>query len=207
MKQRINELMELMGGQDRNSARALPFASYGDYDNSCAVERSNHRWLEERLSGAAGVTFETWSYGGRSIEVDVEALDDKAAAVVLEYLEAVERYPSIDDELLGEVEREMYLEAMGLSLVDEVPYLAGADLDERETAYLVHEAVETAEDLNCMGEDAMRVEAGGSVYINWDLLRRHLDDAAPFGWFKNAEDSRDLITAHGNMAAAMATEY
>ncbi len=187
MKQRINELLELLGEQDRNRGRvnALPFASYGDYDNSCAVERANHRWLSERLMGATGVTFETWSYGGRSVEVDVEALDDKAATVVLGYLEAVADYPAIDDELVSEVEDELISEYLGDCFDCELSWLREYSFTPDQKAFLADLVVSlTRGDYS----DFAYIECGGSVAVDWDKVEKILLQYPPFIRLKQYHD-------------------
>lgn len=73
------------------------YCSYGDYDNSCAVERANVRYLGEKNL----IEYEeTGGYGG----VQAWLLDTPENR---ELLESLDGYPAFDDELVSEVEREI----------------------------------------------------------------------------------------------------
>lgn len=71
---------------------------YGDYDNSCAVERANVRYLEQ--NHAADLHIETGCYGYRAAWLpDTE--ENR------ELLDSLDNYPAFDDELVSEIESEI----------------------------------------------------------------------------------------------------
>lgn len=77
--------------------------SFGDYDNSCAVERSNVRVFKKEFEGNKYIRYHTGSYGWEAIWIDI-LCDDES---IIETLEQLANYPCMDDEDVSRMEMEM----------------------------------------------------------------------------------------------------
>lgn len=174
---RLKELLENASRDDRNlwgndshtNFPFIPFACFGQYDSSCAVERSNFIHLANRLYGENGVYF----YNGyhpdspfdyidvNAIYIDVEVLSRDARWVIEDYLIVIQDYPSMDDNLLYNVEEFLTREAFNYDIEWEFE----EELSKREIDELWEKVV------GGMGHSSY-VESGGSVYIDWDMIKR-----------------------------------
>ena len=162
--------------------------SYGDYDNSCAVERANVRVLKEKHPGFESYSFSDWENGRRYENrewVDIlpeseivelyggygstqiwirEDIDEKNG-----YTAALENYPCLDDEAVSEIETEIeeeYIKDLWPDLVRCYPDDFREALDLCGIDSLDQEIYEKAKDET---NTYFKVEAGGTGYV--DLAR------------------------------------
>jgi hypothetical protein len=90
------------------------YIRFGDYDTSCAVERSNHRLFLEKFGRLKGISNVPGDYGGDTVHIRwCEFVKNKKEDIqeVLEVLQGLDDYPCIDDEDVSFMEQEMYGEA------------------------------------------------------------------------------------------------
>lgn len=93
-----------------NGMIAIPFCNYGDYDSSCAVERSNYLEVKRMFRNVNGI--KTW-YGhyGQALVVELERLSVKSLEKLLELVQNLEKYPAVDDEAVAEYEYKAIMRA------------------------------------------------------------------------------------------------
>lgn len=111
-------------GADKPDAECVlihRYLSFGDYDNSCAVERANVRVFRvdimERDDTPAGVFFDvSGAYGSEAIAIRADyqtrlASHPDILADVQSVLSGLEDYPAISDEAVSETELDLETEA------------------------------------------------------------------------------------------------
>lgn len=135
------------------------YISFGDYDNSCAVERANVRYLEQNNLIAYK---ETGSYYWEKAWL----LDNEENR---EILNALENYPCFDDELVSEIEMEIEEEYIkdndDIFRATKEPLKSVLDdLDFRTIDTEIYYKVK--EELNM----EFIVESGGNGYIDLDKM-------------------------------------
>ena len=161
------------------------FLSFGDYDQSCAIERANVRVLREKHPDFESYSFSDWDrgrqyenqewvdilpeseivelYGGYgSIQVWIRADIDKENG----YTAALEHYPALDDEAVTEVEMEIeeeYIEDLWPDLVCCFPEDFREALELCGIDELDRELYEKAKDET---NTYFEIEAGGIGYID-----------------------------------------
>ena len=166
--------------------------SYGDYDNSCAIERANVRVLEEKHSGFESYSFSDWDQGKQLVHTghSCEWEDILPESEVVElygsygsiqiwiredinkengYTAALKQYPCLDDEAVSEIEMEIeeeYIKDLWPDLVRCYPDDFREALDLCGIDSLDQEIYEKAKDET---NTYFKVEAGGNGYI--DLAR------------------------------------
>lgn len=134
----------------------LPFTSYGDYDDSCMVERANVVWFMKHYGNRAGIHLYNGDYGFACVIVDVEHVSRKTIDNIADYLDDLQHYPCIDDELLSRME----YKAIRATFNDD--YRFNMPIGYKTIAW---ELVR-----NHIGDLAI-IESGGNIYIDWDRLR------------------------------------
>ena len=161
------------------------YLSYGDYDNSCAVERANVRVLEEAHPGFESYSFSDWENGRQYIncaygdilpETEVVELCGSYGSIQIwiredideanGYMAALENYPCLDDEAVSEVETEIeeeYIKDLWPDLVRCFPDDFREALDLCGIDSLDQEIYEKAKDET---NTYFKVEAGGNGYID-----------------------------------------
>jgi hypothetical protein len=139
------------------------FIQYGDYDDSCAVERANVRYLQEqgRIEHK-----DTGGYGS----VKAWLLDTEENR---ELLGGLFDYPCFNDELLSEVEREMEDEYIK-DCASDLHKLLPEDMQEAMQELYIFDEI----DRDCYekAKDASNtyfvVESGGNGYIDFDRIAK-----------------------------------
>lgn len=146
--------------QRQDNLISCDYIQYGDYDNSCAVERANVRYLENKNlveyteRGSYGY-IKAWLLGTPENE---------------ELLNSLEDYPCFDDELVSEIEREIedqYLDDCRqdlhklLSYNDILQDVLFIDFD--------RECYEKAKELS---NEYFIVEAGGNGWIDFERIAK-----------------------------------
>lgn len=83
-KKEFTDLVNEIVGQDRNywvntrsNAIAIPFTCFGDYDNSCAVERANSIAILREFKHTPSVYARVGGWGSSAVLVDVEKASEK----------------------------------------------------------------------------------------------------------------------------------
>jgi hypothetical protein len=84
-----------------------PSLSYGDYDHSTAVERSNHDVFLEKFDEVLGVYTVSGGYGSNAVAIKLTTVNEE----MLETLGALQDYPVISEEAWSAREQEMFEEA------------------------------------------------------------------------------------------------
>ncbi len=151
------------------------YMQYGDYDNSCMVERSNYKLFLEQFGDESGIFTISGAYGSAGIAISLKWLldpenEDKAQEII-ECLNALSDYPCIDDEDMSNMEYDAFLDALDdygvrdfISACSEKFNLDISDYDLEKTKNLIRELDSTL-DYPCY-----TIECGGSCYIDTDRL-------------------------------------
>ena len=137
-----------------NKYLLIPYCAYGDYDNSCAVERANYDVFLERFEGNPAVFHLVGRYGYCAAMVRMGMASDETLEEIVGIVEGLMEYPAIDDEAVSAKEYEMLIEAWEF-YEDDVPE------EYRDSALKL---------LKEEGANYGYVEAGGSVWIETDRL-------------------------------------
>lgn len=145
-----------------------PMLSYGDYDNSCAVERSNYRVFYEQFKDSEFCNFVSGDYGHSSVAISLDCNDFE----ILEILAVLADYPSINDDdvllLTMEMEYEYIENFIKWDLADILKskyenYFYHEILDKDKFISLWHE-------LKDSNNAYFEVESGGNGYIDKEKL-------------------------------------
>ena len=146
---------------------------YGDYDSSCAAERSNYRVFLEKFGKVDGV-HELHDYmGSTSIAIRVDVAEGNEE--IKDILDGLEQYPVIDVDDQSNMEQEMFIEAwkdwVRSDACRAVVKLLDGFFDDPETT--VDDTDETAlwemfTDASSDVGEYFEVQAGGSVWIRLD---------------------------------------
>jgi hypothetical protein len=151
----------------------VPFCSFGDFDNSCAVERSNHRVFLEIFGKLPGVYAVTGGYGSNGIVIDIELNKDNQE--IIDIIAALANYPAINDDDVSNLEMEMEKEAFDDTYKSElseaievkIKELTGnEDFELSDNVDLWKVYCELSEKTNSY----CQIECGGNVYIDIDRL-------------------------------------
>ena len=146
-----------------------PLLSFGDYDNSCAVERANVRVFISEFSEFNGSLFHrvTGGYNSESIYIDITCTNME----IIETLNSLFEYPAINDEAVSEIKMEIEMESWDnyykrdfLEAIQKK--FDGWDIecsDDNKLLELYHELKE-------LTNTYFEVEAGGNGYIKIESL-------------------------------------
>lgn len=168
--------------------------AFGDYDNSCAVERANVKVLKEKYSETFEVAWcsrvTIWNNKG-----EYEYTPDASTMLVcVEYghggcvawlrdteenqdiIAGLNEYPAIDDEAISEVENELEMEALTNWILHDLRKEIGKQYD--ESAIDFWDGLEESE-VNALyyalkesANEYGHVESGGSFWIDVDKLAK-----------------------------------
>jgi len=161
--------------QDRDLFLIPSFLQYGDYDNSCMVERSNQKLFLEDYEKESGVFTITGGYGSSGIAISIKWLlnpdNEEIAKNIMDLLNGLNDYPCIDDGDMSNMEYESFLEALDNYEIRDFIEAAGAkfnleinDYDQDKTRDLI---LEIDRNLNY---PSYMIESGGTCYIDTDRL-------------------------------------
>lgn len=151
------------------------YMSYGDYDNSCMVERSNYKIFLEEYEEINGVFTISGGYGSSGIAISLRFLldpdnEDKSNEII-ELLNNLNDYPCIDDEDMSNMEYDAFIESLDSWAIKEAndklseKYLFEVyDFNEDKLKEVL---LESDRNLNY---PAYEIESGGSCYIDTKRL-------------------------------------
>jgi hypothetical protein len=154
-----------------------PLLSFGDYDNSCAVERSNVRTFEQQFSSSKGIDWVkiTGAYGWECIAIKLLSTNEE----IIECLADLSDYPAMDDEDVSSMEMEIENEAwdnwIERDFKDKVVKHYDAWDSDADSNTLRELFSQLKEKTNTYGQ----VESGGNYYIDLDRLIAGLPEIAP----------------------------
>ena len=148
------------------------YMQYGDYDNSCMVERSNYKIFMEDYKEEPGVFTMAGGYGSTGIAISVKWLldpvNEEKADGIMELLNGLNDYPCIDDEDMSNMEYEAFYEALkdyGISdtctALSKKYGITVHDYDSKKIEDLIL-------DIDRSGNPVFMIESGGSCYIDID---------------------------------------
>lgn len=146
-----------------------PYLSFGDYDNSCVVERANVRVFLEEFFEFNGSLFHhvKGDYNSESIYIDITCTNTE----IIDTLNNLFDYPAINDEVVNEIEMEIEMEYWesiykGEFLEAIQKKFDGWNIDCSDDNKLLELYHELKESTNTYFE----VEAGGNGYIRIESL-------------------------------------
>ena len=148
---------------------------FGDYDNSCMVERSNYKLFMEDYKEEKGIFTIYGGYGSSGIAISIRYLLDPAnedkADEIIELLNGLNSYPVIDDEDMSNMEYESFLESLDSyairdcsSLLANQFLLEVYDFNEDKLKEIL---LESDRNLNY---PSYQIESGGNCYIDTTRL-------------------------------------
>jgi hypothetical protein len=154
------------------------YMQYGDYDNSCMVERSNYRLFMEEYKEETGIYDMSGGYGSTGIAISLnwmlDPVNEEKAQSIIETLNSLNDYPCIDDEDMSNMEYEAFLEALDSFEVRDcnkllaTQYLVDVhDYDEDKLKDILIES-------DRHGNPSWMIESGGNCYIDTKDLISHV---------------------------------
>lgn len=146
------------------------YLQYGDYDNSCMVERSNYKLFMESYKEESGIFDISGGYGSSGIAISIQYLlspdNEEKAQSIIDLLNGLNDYPCIDDEDMSNMEYDAFYEALndyGISdTCDELAKKYGITVykyDEEKLKELILE-------IDRQGNPVFMIESGGLCYID-----------------------------------------
>lgn len=161
------------------------YLSFGDYDNSCAVERSNVRVFEEMYADCKGKDWIkiTGHYGWECIAVRLSSENTE----IIETLKYLENYPCLDDQDVSLMEMEMENESWDNWIKDDlIKELKKLDPNNEniynEDITDENKLMEYYNELKKRANEYFIVESGGNGYIDVEKLANYAncDELANF---------------------------
>lgn len=145
-----------------------PMLSYGDYDNSCAVERSNYRvFLEEHKDSEFIKEVSGW-YGSSAIAVNLNCTDSEINDKLMSLLD----YPCLNDDDVSMLESDIEFEYIDNFIQWDLSRL----LKEKYEDYFDHEILDKDKfialwhELKEKNNIEFEVQSGGVGYMNTERL-------------------------------------
>ena len=144
--------------QEKDGLISCDYIQFGDYDNSCAVERANVRYLEKK-----GLITELKRFACGGVQAWIDDTEENR-----ELLNSLENYPCFDDELVSEIETEIEDDYLRDNSSDLTKLLTCKDIIE-DVLFLDfdRELYEKAKDET---NTYFEVESGGNGYIDFKRL-------------------------------------
>jgi hypothetical protein len=154
------------------------YMQYGDYDNSCMVERSNYKLFLEDYKEEKGIFCIYGGYGSSGIAISIRYLldlvnEDKADEII-ELLNGLNNYPCIDDGDMSNMEYELFLESLDSYAIKDCSSLLANqfllevyDFNEDKLKDLLIEK-------DRYGNPSWMIESGGICYIDTKELISHI---------------------------------
>lgn len=148
-------------GQNITKLISCDSLQYGDYDNSCAVERANVRYLEQEKLIAHK---EMYAYGG--VKAWVQDTEENR-----ELLTSLLNYPCFDDELVSEIENEIEQEYIK-DCASDLHKLLSDDIQEAMQELFIFDTIdqECYEQAKEASNTYFAVESGGNGYIDFKRI-------------------------------------
>ena len=151
------------------------YLEYGDYDNSCMVERSNYKLFLEDHKETPFVFDVTGGYGSTGIAISLKEMlnpdNEETAQTIIDTLNSLNEYPCLDDQDMSAMEYDAFLEALDkFEMRDYIKELSAkfnldiSDYDEDKFKALL---LETDRSLN---DPSYMIESGGVCYIDTKRL-------------------------------------
>jgi hypothetical protein len=146
------------------------YMQFGDYDNSCMVERSNKKVFLEEYGDSSIVYEATGGHGSESIALSIKELlnpdNEEKAQSIIDRLNALNDYPCIDDEDISNMEYEAFIEALNDYGIEDTCYelakkygITVYDFNEDKMKELILE-------IDRHGNPVYIIESGGLCYID-----------------------------------------
>ena len=151
------------------------YMSYGDYDNSCMVERSNYKVFLEDYKEEKGIFRIYGGYGSSGIVISIRYLlnpdNEEKAQSIIDVLNGLNDYPCIDDEDMSNMEYDAFIESLDSFAIREcnslLSYQYLIEVYDYDSDKLKAVLLESDRNLNY---PAYEIESGGSCYIDTKRL-------------------------------------
>jgi hypothetical protein len=148
------------------------YMQYGDYDDSCMVERSNYKIFLEDYGDLNGVYTISGGYGSSGIALSIAWLinpdNEEKAQSIIDQLNALNDYPCIDDEEMSRMEYEAFIEALSDYGISDTCSALASKYGITVYDYNEEKMKELILDVDRHGNEVYIIESGGSCYINID---------------------------------------
>lgn len=167
----------MLSHDDAENYYFSPLLSFGDYDNSCDVERSNVRMFEKQFAEFKNIDWVkvTGATGSESIAIKLLSTNDE----IIECLEALENYPAMDDEDVSEMFSEIENEAWSNWLERDFKCAVVKNYDADDTDMEYSELWNLFREMQGQTNINGQIESGGSYYIDIKRLIAGLPETAP----------------------------
>jgi len=151
------------------------YTQFGDYDDSCMVERSNYKLFMEDYKEEKGIFGIYGGYGSSGIAISIryllDPLNEDKADEIIEILNGLNSYPVIDDEDVSNMEYDAFIESLDSYAIRDCSSLLANqflievyDFNEDKLKEILLESNRN------LDYDAYKIEAGGGCYIDTKRL-------------------------------------
>lgn len=150
------------------------YFGYSDYDNSCMVERSNHKLFMEKYGGLPWVFPAYGGYGTTDLCIALKGLldpeNEETAQEIIDLINDLNKYPCIDDGDMSNMEYDAFLEALDqFEMTDCMKMLS------KKFGITVHDFNQDAFKDILLENDGKHnpsyiIESGGGCYIDTEQL-------------------------------------
>jgi hypothetical protein len=158
--------------QDRDLFLIPGYLQYGDYDNSCMVERSNQKLFLEDYEKESGVFTITGGYGSSGIAISIKWLlnpdNEEIAESILEVLKGLNDYPCLDDGDMSNMEYDAFYEALEDYGIEDTKRALSRKYGITVNDYDREKLKELILEIDRNGNPVFMIESGGLCYIDVD---------------------------------------
>lgn len=148
------------------------YMSYGDYDNSCMVERSNRKLFLQEYGELSGVYTIFGGYGSKGIALSIkwmlDPINEESAQSIIDLLKDLNNYPCIDDEDMSNMEYEAFSEALEDYGIGDTCRALSKKYGITVYDYNHDKMKELILDVDRSGNPVFMIESGGLCYIDID---------------------------------------
>lgn len=184
-----NHMLRKEENSDGDFYYVINLASFGDYDNSCAVERANYREIKEskEFENCDWLDTDIGAYNWEAITIELHEIetkkwtskDSKIADWLIDILDGLSDYPAINDETISIIEIELQdetwkncYESDFINELDKIfseKYNFSFQDAEYSSEKLRELFEETAKSIN----ECWIIESGGNAYIDIERIAQN----------------------------------
>lgn len=148
------------------------YMSFGDYDSSCMVERSNKKIFMEEYENSPVVYEVTGAYSSESVALSIREMlnpdNEETAQSIINTLTGLNDYPCLDDEDMSNMEYDAFYEALKDYGIDDTQRALAKKYGITVYDYDQDKLEEMIIEIDRHGNPVFMIESGGNCYIDID---------------------------------------
>lgn len=148
------------------------YMSFGDYNDSCMVERSNKKVFMEQYENSPIVYEVTGGYGSESVALSIREMlnpdNEETTQSIIDTLNGLNDYPCLDDEDMSNMEYEAFYESLKDYGIDDTQRALAKKYGITVYDYDRDKLEEMILEIDRNGNPVFMIEPGGNCYIDID---------------------------------------